>query len=99
MKVWDILLPYFPFIDLEPTWSTAYRVKGPGSALGWFVLETAAFIFVTFLRIPQLSPTGQANLVKLILGMAVWNLACWVVAEPGVFLHSIYAIGELCVTV
>lgn len=79
IKVWDILAPYFIFSP-EPTWSSALRVQGPVTALGWTAFEVGVFAAVALLRIPMLSPSGK-QLVLLSAGLILWNLTCWFVAE------------------
>jgi len=78
-KVWDTLAPYF-ISDLEPTWSSAVRVRGPWSATGWTLFEITAIVVVSFLRIPMLSPSNK-QLAQLAALVVAWNIGCWLVAD------------------
>ncbi|ORX35215.1 hypothetical protein BD324DRAFT_631845 [Kockovaella imperatae] len=91
IKIWDIIAPYLTS-NIEPTWSSAFRVRGWWTAGGWTVSEVLIFAAVSLLRIPMLSPSPK-QLVQLSGLILLWNTVCWFVAEPGSFFTSIHLIG------
>ncbi|EIW69014.1 hypothetical protein TREMEDRAFT_71756 [Tremella mesenterica DSM 1558] len=90
-KIWDIIAPYL-ITNPEPTWSSALRIEGPLSATLWTLFELSTFFGISLLRIPLLSPS-TTQLVKIAALLILWNLACWLIAEPGAFLLRLNLFG------
>ncbi|WRT65773.1 uncharacterized protein IL334_002722 [Kwoniella shivajii] len=90
-KIWDTFSPLL-HLDITPTWSSGLRIQGPGSVIGWTIVEIGALWSVGLLRIPMLSPSlGQLSKLGLLSGLV--NLACWLIVEPSAALISINVVG------
>ncbi|KAK4690061.1 hypothetical protein P7C73_g21, partial [Tremellales sp. Uapishka_1] len=90
-KLWDIIAPYF-LVDIEPSWTSVFRVRGLWTAGLWTSFEIGLLLAVTLLRIPMLSPTS-GQLLQLLGLLAAYNLGCWFVAEPSAFWTNLNLFG------
>jgi nucleoporin POM152 len=90
IKIWDILAPYIT--NPEPTWSNQLRLSSPISAALWTLFELSLLFSISLLRIPQLTPSSS-QFLQLFFLLVAWNLACWIVSEPGSFWVHVNFLG------